>query len=186
MLNDDFYEYDEKGLNGFDRWVLERVDSFLETILSQAKVFGLDETAVFTLAQARTVVRQFMEVDYDGQVRVTSVMEDGYGTRLSVLDLSPERIIFGVAGQDEDEEGGEPYEDIYFVVGEAMESDSLQDDWEVWESEFLDKLIRPSGKLEVEGEITDIREGSFKVTRPDEEDDESEEDEENGLIPGWD
>ena len=89
--------------------------------------------------------------------------------RLSVLEITADRIVIGVQGLETTEMGGEPYHDIYYCIGEGMESDTLQYDLEAWEEEFFIKLTHPGSKLEVTGEISNIRESRLRGSEEDDE-----------------
>ena len=175
-FEDDIFQADERGLNGFDRVALEFVDDFLNKLLVNARIYRLGGQDVMCLHQLRQVVSDFLKVDYDGHVRITASREDGLGTRGSVIEFTPQAIVIGVSGFDATERGGEPYDDVYFVAGELMESDTLDDDLSGWEEEVFDKLTHPEAKLIVEGEVANIREADFKALEDDElEDDDAEE-----------
>jgi hypothetical protein len=155
-FEEDLYKTDDKGLNGYDRMALEFVTAVLEKLQRGARVYGLSGQDVMTLQQTLIVVADFLNVDYDGFVRITASREDGLGVRSSDLEITPDKILIGVSGFDSREAGGEPYSDVYFVIGNGDESDSLSDDLTVWEEEFFDKLTRPETKLQIEGEVMNI------------------------------
>ncbi|MEY4594557.1 MAG: hypothetical protein RIQ47_967 [Bacteroidota bacterium] len=168
-FEDDIYQSDERGLNGFDRVAIEFVDDFLDKLLVNARVYRLGGQDVMCLHQLKQVVSDFLKVDYDGHVRITSSREDGLGTRNSVIEFTPHLIVIGVSGFDGSERGGEPYDDVYFSVGEQMESDTLDDDLSVWEEDFFAKLTHPDSTLTVEGEIANIREAELSAFSEDED-----------------
>lgn len=157
-LDDDRYELDERGLNGFERTALEFLDAFLEKLLQGARVFRLGGGEVMTLHQLRQVLLDFGAVTFDGHVRISARRDDMIGVRESVLEIAPSAIAIGVHGVDRMETEGESYFDIYFTVGSGEESDTLDDDLYSWEEEFFDKLTYPDAKVVVEGEVMNIRE----------------------------
>ncbi|MFM9026603.1 MAG: hypothetical protein ACKOQ6_01230 [Bacteroidota bacterium] len=158
LLDDELYAYDERGLNGFDRFALEFVIGFLGKLQQRARTYGLDGNDVMLLSQAIQVVGDFMRVDYDGWVRITCVREDGLGQRSSDLELTPARILIGVSGRDSNQRGVEPYSDPYFIIGNEDENTTLDDDLDIWEEEFFQKLTFPDAKVKIEGEISNINE----------------------------
>lgn len=171
-FDEGLHRTDERGLSGFDHIALEFISSFLEKLQRGARVYGLSGQDVMTLQQTLLVVSDFLNVDYDGYVRITASREDGLGIRSSAIEITSDRILIGVSGYDNRDYGGEPYTDIYFVVGNGDESDSLADDLEVWEEEFFDKLTRPETKLVIDGEVMNIDASDEGVNdeHPDEED----------------
>lgn len=179
-FDDEIYESDDRGLNGFDRVALEFIDDFLNKLLVNARIYRLGGQDVMCMHQLRQVCSDFLKVDYDGHVRITASREDGLGTRSSVVEFTPHAIVIGVSGHDASERGGEPYDDVYFVVGEGMESDTLDDDLAVWEEEFFTKLTHPDATITVEGEIANIREADLSASYDDEESDEDTDDYELG------
>ena len=120
-FDDEQYEADERGLNGFERDALEFLDGFLERLLEGARVYRLNGQDVMCLHQVRQVLLDFGTVDYDGHVRISAMRDDGLGMRLSVLEITADRIVIGVQGLETTEMGGEPYHDIYYCIGEGME-----------------------------------------------------------------
>ena len=92
FIDDDFYTTDDRGLNGFEREALLFLDSFLEQLMERARVYRLTGQQVMSLHQARQVLLEFGRVEYDGQLRIESVREDGLGTRMSVLDRKSTRL----------------------------------------------------------------------------------------------
>ncbi|MFM2136038.1 MAG: hypothetical protein RL021_1438 [Bacteroidota bacterium] len=160
-LDDDRYEPDERGMNGFERAALEFLDGFLEKLLQGARVYRMGGSEVMTLHQLRQVLLDFGAVTFDGHVRISSRRDDMLGLRESVLEVSPSTIAIGVQGIDRMESGGESYFDIYFTIGSGDESDTLDDDLYAWEEEFFDKLTYPDAKVVVEGEVMNIRESEF-------------------------
>ncbi len=190
-FEDDFFELDDRGLSGFDRLALNSVDGFLEKLMLNARIYRLSGTDVMCLNQVRQVALDFLRVDYDGHVRISAMLDDGIGMHSSVLEVTPRCVVFGVTGIDATEQGGEPYDDVFFVVGEGQENDNLDEDLEIWEEGFFDRLTRPGSKITVEGEINNIREAQFKAgdsadTDVDDDDPDNDDDQDNGLIEGWD
>ncbi|MFM2206907.1 MAG: hypothetical protein RL213_882 [Bacteroidota bacterium] len=158
FFDDDPFATDERGLNGFERNALDFIDGFLERLMQGARVYRLSGQDVMTLNQARQVLLDFGNVDFDGHLRISAQREDRIGYRASVLEITSSQVVIGVQGSDMMETGGEAYHDIYFSVGDGQESDTLDDDLDAWETEFFDKLTFPDAKVTVEGEIFDIRE----------------------------
>jgi len=159
FFDEDPFDTDERGLNGYDRVALETIDGFLEKLLQGARVYRLSGQDVMTVHQVRQVLLDFRAVDFDGHVRISSQREDMLGIRSSVLEITSSKVVVGVQGIDQMDMGGDPYNDVYFTVGDGQDSDTLYDDLDAWESEFFEKLTFPDAKVVVEGEISNIREG---------------------------
>lgn len=158
IFDDDRYEIDERGMNGFERSALEFLDGFLEKLLQGARVYRLGGSEVMTLHQLRQLFLEFGLITFDGHVRISSRRDDNLGLRESVLEVTPAAIVIGVQGVDPMETGLGSYFDVYFTIGEGEESDSLDDDLYAWEEEFFDKLTYPDSRLVVDGEVMNIRE----------------------------
>lgn len=163
LFDDERFELDERGLNGFERTALEFLDGFLEKLLQGARIYRLGGGEVMTLHQLRQVLLDFGAVTFDGHVRISSRRDDMLGLRESVLEVAPASIAIGVQGVDK-MESGESYFDVYFTVGTGQESDTLDDDLYAWEEEFFDKLTYPDAKVVIEGEVLNIREAESGAT----------------------
>lgn len=163
-FDEESYELDERGLNGFEREALDFLDGFLENLLAGARVYRLTGQDVMCLHQVRQVLLDFGRVDYEGHVRICALRDDGIGTRMSVLEITPHLVVIGVQGIETAELDGASYHDIYFSIGEGLDSETLDQDLDAWEAEFFDKLTHPGSKVTVEGEISNIRESDPRIS----------------------